>query len=115
MHVSARLLLYVATCMCVCVLLGQRVVQTLVYQRGTLLPWTRSKLPVRHFVSAILFARYLPGYFDLDALRMLRYLFVCIIRGSRYMCKCLANREGIAVGCNRDFSYVSIILYGDDS
>lgn len=33
------------------------------------------KLPVRHFVSAILFARYLAGYFDLDALRSLRYLF----------------------------------------
>ncbi|KOC66406.1 hypothetical protein WH47_08799 [Habropoda laboriosa] len=32
--------------------------------------------PVRHFVSAILFARYLAGYFDLDALRSLRYLFV---------------------------------------
>lgn len=62
---------------CPRVLLGQRVVQTRVYQRGTLLPWTRSKLPVRHFVSAILFARYLAGYFDLDALRSLRYLFAC--------------------------------------
>lgn len=30
---------------CPRVLLGQRVVQTRVYQRGTLLPWTRSKLP----------------------------------------------------------------------
>lgn len=63
---------------CPRVLLWQRVVQTRVYQRGTLLPWTRSKLPVRHFVSAILFARYLVGYFDLDALRSLRYLFACM-------------------------------------
>lgn len=63
---------------CVCVRFsGQRVVQTRVYRRGTLLPWTRSKLPVGHFVSAILFARYLAGYFDLDALRSLRYLFAC--------------------------------------
>lgn len=33
----------------------------------------RASYPVRHFVSAILFARYLAGYFDLDALRSLRY------------------------------------------
>lgn len=70
---------HVRLCNRVCVLLGQRVVQTRVYQPGgTLLPRTQGlgKLPVRHFVSAILFARYLAGYFDLDALRSLRYLFV---------------------------------------
>lgn len=70
---------HVHLCADVCVLLGQRVVQTRVYQPGgTLLPRNQGlgKLPVRHFVSAILFARYLAGYFDLDALRSLRYLFV---------------------------------------
>lgn len=36
-------------------------------------PRARASYPVRHFVSAILFARYLAGYFDLDALRSLRY------------------------------------------
>lgn len=88
LHTRSRARSHVCTCgrahaqrlcvrPCPCVLVGQRVVQTRVYQRGTLLPWTRSKLPVRHFVSAILFARYLAGYFDLDALRSLRYLFVC--------------------------------------
>lgn len=80
-----------------CVLLGQRVVQTRVYQRGTLLPWTRSKLPVRHFVSAILFARYLAGYLDLDALRSLRYLFVCAYSGpSSIAAQCLANSDELA-------------------
>lgn len=69
------------TCLCVCVLLGQRVVQTRVYQPegegggGHYCPGPRARAsyPVRHFVSAILFARYLAGYFDLDALRSLRY------------------------------------------
>lgn len=80
--------------MCPRVLLGQRVVQTRVYQRGTLLPWTRSKLPVRHFVSAILFARYLAGYFDLDALRSLRYLFACMpTRPSSITRGCFANSD----------------------
>ena len=47
-------------------------------QRGHYCPGPRAwaSYPVRHFVSAILFARYLAGYFDLDALRSLRYLFV---------------------------------------
>lgn len=81
MHVRlcARERVYV--CVRVCVLLGQRVVQTRVYQPegegggGHYCPGPRARAsyPVRHFVSAILFARYLAGYFDLDALRSLRY------------------------------------------
>lgn len=69
--------------MCVCVCVGawyfwdKELCKHQFTSGGHYCPWTRGKLPVRHFVSAILFARYLAGYFDLDALRSLRYLFVC--------------------------------------
>ena len=63
---------------------------------GDIIALDPEQVTVRHFVSAILFARYLAGYFDLDALRSLRYLFACMptyTRLSSITRECFANSD----------------------
>ncbi|KYN16441.1 hypothetical protein ALC57_11311 [Trachymyrmex cornetzi] len=75
-------------CVCVCVCVrtasmpactsGTKSCANTSLPAGDIIALDPEQVTVRHFVSAILFARYLAGYFDLDALRSLRYLFACM-------------------------------------
>jgi len=94
----------VRVCVCVCVRTasvsactsGTKSCANTSLPAGDIIALDPEQVTVRHFVSAILFARYLAGYFDLDALRSLRYLFACMptyTRPSSITCECFANSD----------------------
>ena len=94
----------VCVCACVCVKTasvsactsGTKSCANTSLPAGDIIALDPEQVTVRHFVSAILFARYFAGYFDLDALRSLRYLFACMptyTRPSSITCECFANSD----------------------